>query len=244
MRPSLIIPSLALITGTLGLYIPELDDESPCLPGAFTDDVTLTMQSNRPSPGDIKSKAPKGVDLQYAKCYRITNSDDQKLGLFNNRYYQWGGREGRRIFKVCRYASGNRGGHCKADNDDQTVRDHRPFYLLDAQGSDISNGQAWMAASDWMYPLPSGWSPTLISELVGERNCDQDEDGNDTDCFVRVKQKNSPFHRNGLADVNHNGLLYTTFNSEQTIHMKFHRVQCPEHVVSEDELDEAEHMDL
>lgn len=244
MRLSLITPFLALTTGSLGLYMPDLSTEAPCHPGTFADDATLSVQSNGPSPNNIELKPPTGADLEYAKCYRITNSDDQKLGLFNNRYYQWGGREGRRIFKVCRHATSTRGGHCKADSDDQTVRDNRPFYLLDSEGSDISNGQTWMAASDWMYPLPNGWSPTLISELVGERSCDQGDDGQDSDCFLRVKQKNSPFHRNGLADVNHNGLLYTTFNSEQTIHMKFHRVQCPRHIESEEELDEEEHVDL
>ncbi|KAJ5253775.1 hypothetical protein N7524_010955 [Penicillium chrysogenum] len=166
MRPSLITPFLALTTGTLALYMPDLGIQGPA-----------------PIKRDIKAQAPKGVDLEYAKCYRITNSEEKGLGLFNNLYYQWGGREGRRIFKVCRHASNTRGTHCKADSDNQAITDNRPFYLLDASGSATSNGQAWMASSGWMYPLANGWSPTLISELVAERSCDIDDNEEETDCF-------------------------------------------------------------
>ncbi|EAW13667.1 uncharacterized protein ACLA_043870 [Aspergillus clavatus NRRL 1] len=171
------------------------------------------------------------LDIEFGKCYRIKDHNDEKLGLYSI-YYKFGGEDGNRVFRVCRET-----GACKNENrNDQQVRTQEHFYLKDADGSSISNGPAWMAsAGSLLYPLPNGYPNLYIAKLWGYPVCeDDDEDKDGEDCEICVSQREAYNKWNGLSTQANTKYITTSPNERQCVYLKFKKVRCPPHLMSED----------
>ncbi|KAL6228895.1 hypothetical protein BDW75DRAFT_250455 [Aspergillus navahoensis] len=214
----------------LDVYTPDINH-----PGALKDPMPPY------SPADLSKGSTASddkLDIQYGQCYRIRDSNDEKLGLYNN-YYQFGGADGNRPFRVCREVQGA----CKhEDRNDQTVRRHEHFYLKDSQGSAFSRGASWMAVAGWyLHPLPWGGPPARIAQLWGYPVCtdpDIDRGGDDDpkpDCEICVSQKVAWNHYPGLSTQPRTKFIIVSRNPDQCVYLKFIKVRCPSHVMGENE---------
>ncbi|KAI9372274.1 hypothetical protein BJX61DRAFT_542824 [Aspergillus egyptiacus] len=216
-------------------------------PGSSSPSSPATELSVGPTPASDDDK----LGIQYGQCYRVKDSNGDKLGLYGV-YYQFGGQDGNRPFRVCREAGG---GGCKhEDRSDQTVRRHEHFYLKDLHGSSISGGATWVAnGGSLLYPLPRNYPDTYKAKLWGYRVCeDPDDDDDDDDESVGVKKKKGPYcetcisqknawnNWNGLSTQANTRYVVTSPNADQCVYFKFTKVRCPMHMLEEGEEYEAD----
>ncbi|KAL4861769.1 hypothetical protein BDV12DRAFT_207777 [Aspergillus spectabilis] len=241
MRLSTIpVIALAALANTNPVQI-EPDIFTPNLPelGPLQDPVPPPYSPAVPSKGRMASDDL--LDIQYGQCYRIKDSNDEKLGLHNN-YYKFGGSDGNRAFRVCRESQGS----CKHEGrNDQTIRRHEHFYLKDLQGSAYSNGASWMSSAGWyLWPLPKNYPQDRISRLWGYRVCtdpDTDGDGDNPnktppDCEICVSQRLAWNNYPGLTTQPNTKLILTSTNPDQCVYLKFTKVKCPSHMMGDDEV--------